>query len=326
MLMAKYTLATSFPATNMKLLSQIKNHFNRILHLSKLAECIEVYLANHKWELKLKYINTKYRDIIDSFQSPSESNLESVDLSSTCPIWVMWWQGEENMPPLVKACYESLKANKNNHPIHLITQNNFSKYLEESSIWDNEAIDFVKNGVITITFLSDLIRTSLLHTYGGLWIDSTMYVCQPIDKLIGTNAFLTGKRKDIPVNRSKSKGLSTSYLIGGGRKLLYEFIYDLLLTSIKREGKIIEYFLIDYAFFTAYMMIPTIKSDVDKAKFFPDKFWLLNSEMNNEFNESRLIQLKKEMPCYKLDNKTQFQLSTPDGKPTFYYFIIHEFN
>ena len=49
--------------------------------------------------------------------------------SNQAPIWVCWWQGENAMPPIVQSCFQSLCSHAGNHLVHLITQENISKYV-----------------------------------------------------------------------------------------------------------------------------------------------------------------------------------------------------
>ena len=43
-------------------------------------------------------------------------------------VWVLWWQGEENMPPIVKCTYNSIKRMTNKNVV-LITQKNWTNYI-----------------------------------------------------------------------------------------------------------------------------------------------------------------------------------------------------
>ena len=87
-------------------------------------------------------------------------------------IWVLWLQGMECAPKLVKKCYESVCRNKpNDFEVILLTQKNLNQYVDlPEYIWEKHS-----TGCITTTHLSDIIRVELLCTYGGCWIDATVY-------------------------------------------------------------------------------------------------------------------------------------------------------
>lgn len=57
-------------------------------------------------------------------------NTESAPIPDDCPIWIMWWQGEDKMPPIVKCCYNSVLRNKGKHPVYLLSENSYRQYIE----------------------------------------------------------------------------------------------------------------------------------------------------------------------------------------------------
>ena len=100
-------------------------------------------------------------------------------------IWVLWWQGESNMPFIVKRCYESVLRNSKGHKVILITKSNYTNYVDVPQ----QIMDKVNEGKMKLAHLSDFIRLQLLVRYGGLWIDSTILVTKPIDDGIFTYPF-----------------------------------------------------------------------------------------------------------------------------------------
>ena len=55
--------------------------------------------------------------------------------------------------------------------LHLITYENYSDYVE----LPDYVVEKHKNGTISRAHFSDVLRFSLLKTYGGMWIDSTAF-------------------------------------------------------------------------------------------------------------------------------------------------------
>ena len=99
------------------------------------------------------------------------NDIENQDVNSET-IWVMWWQGVEGMPPIVRACWNQLNKVSSSHKIILITKENWRNYIQ----LPNYIIEKVNKGKITLTHFSDIIRIYLLNYYGGLWIDATVWV------------------------------------------------------------------------------------------------------------------------------------------------------
>ena len=116
-----------------------------------------------KNKLKKKYINR----LIDFDKTYDET----LPHNSSDKVWVCWFQGMENAPELVKRCYKSIKDNLTNKEIILITEDNITDYVQ----FPEYIMDKWKNGQITHTHMTDLLRLELLIKYGGTWIDATVF-------------------------------------------------------------------------------------------------------------------------------------------------------
>ena len=86
-------------------------------------------------------------------------------------IWVLWLQGYNDAPRIVKQCLDSICSVKNIQ-VNLITSDNLSEYTRLPKI----ILQKWEQGIITNTHLSDLIRADLLVRHGGIWLDATVYV------------------------------------------------------------------------------------------------------------------------------------------------------
>lgn len=93
-------------------------------------------------------------------------------------IFIMWWQGEQNAPSLVKACIESVRINANGHKVIIITKENINDFINIP----NFIIKKVREKNISFTHLSDIIRLNLLAQYGGAWIDATVFCAKEISE------------------------------------------------------------------------------------------------------------------------------------------------
>ena len=121
-----------------------------------------------------KIINDKLLPIMDCAVRISPKIDKKVNSKN---IWVFWWQGKDRMPSLVEKCYQSVIRNKGRRHVILITKDNIKQY---ATIPDY-IYEKVNNGEITLTHLSDILRFNLLNEYGGLWIDSTIYLTDSLD-------------------------------------------------------------------------------------------------------------------------------------------------
>lgn len=105
-------------------------------------------------------------------------------------IFTLWLQGEDNAPPLVKACYRSVRRHCKQELV----------VLDEKTVFDYitlppEIIAKRKAGKIKHAHFADICRVELLYEHGGFWLDSTGYVTAPIPDWIAKEdffMFLTG--------------------------------------------------------------------------------------------------------------------------------------
>ena len=78
-------------------------------------------------------------------------------------IWICWFQGLENAPPVVKRCYESVKENLKCYTIHFLTAENMLEYADIPE----GILQKWKKGIIGNAHLSDYLRSALLNKWGG---------------------------------------------------------------------------------------------------------------------------------------------------------------
>ena len=87
------------------------------------------------------------------------------------PVFVYWAQGFDAAPPLVRACLAALKAS--NGPVHELSLANIGAYVDMpedlAAALDGDHIHF-----------SGLLRMALLEKFGGIWVDATCLVSEPL--------------------------------------------------------------------------------------------------------------------------------------------------
>ena len=149
-----------------KFISRKRSHFRRVCD-----QYIEIKRLIPK--LKRDYIH-----IIEKYNS--EQKVVTKSTQTNYFVWVMWWQGEENMPDIIRINYINLKKQLNGNHLILITSENYDDYIQ----LPDYVLEKLKNGIISLTHLSDLIRVMLLSKFGGLWLDSTVYVVKPLPNKI----------------------------------------------------------------------------------------------------------------------------------------------
>lgn len=93
------------------------------------------------------------------------------------PVWVCWLQGLEQAPMLVRNCIRSIERQMNSsQQLLVLSARNYADFIDLPEI----IIAKWKEGKITNTHFSDILRIHVLARYGGCWIDATCYMTSPV--------------------------------------------------------------------------------------------------------------------------------------------------
>ncbi|MBM2711153.1 polysaccharide pyruvyl transferase family protein [Mesorhizobium caraganae] len=92
-------------------------------------------------------------------------------------IWILWLQGIEAAPKIVRACVSSWQRINPSWTIHVLTRESLADFLPEVS----DASSILSMPLSDAAY-SDIVRVELLTRYGGVWVDATCYCLQPLDQ------------------------------------------------------------------------------------------------------------------------------------------------
>lgn len=87
-------------------------------------------------------------------------------------IWVLWFQGFNEAPDLVRRCLRSWSVRNPEWEVILLNRQSISRYA------DFDPADYPCLGP---SQQSDLLRLGLLARHGGVWADATTFCVQPLD-------------------------------------------------------------------------------------------------------------------------------------------------
>jgi hypothetical protein len=244
----------------------------------------------------------------------------------TLPIYVLWWQGEDNMPEIVQACYRNLKRKAGVHPVYLITQDNLKNFINESDgHWDKIILDKVNAGTLKLAQFADILRmylTGFTHN-GGIWIDATVYVtANSVDDFIAI-PFSSGRRSHNDANNwnaSRCRWTSFYFTAIQGNPLS-QFIYNSLVKLLYVDGNIAEYFTIDYLFNYAYWHISGVKEMVNSSPIFKNAFHAYDGNGTHQiFSKDTFSSVCEKTPFLKLTYRCDCQKYI-DGRLTIYGYL-----
>ena len=181
----------------------------------QLFKGIERAIARLRQKGTLKRVMNVYgqQEVVKKYIDNTDNLLKkNSPIGDTSNIWVCWWQGEENMPEVVKVCYRSIKKLSGKHPVVLITEDNLKDYVQLPQF----IMDKYAAGIISRTHFSDILRFYLLKEYGGIWMDITNFLTAEIDSFVPVDSTFYSY-KHITEYNNVSQGLWTSYFNASGK-------------------------------------------------------------------------------------------------------------
>lgn len=225
-------------------------------------------------------------------------------------VWLFWWQGKEKMPLLVQKCYSSVFENKGNYKVILITKDNIRNYATLPEFIYLK----VQNGQITLTHFSDILRFNLLSNYGGLWLDSTIFVTESLDN-IKINQLVTFSGYGSNNAFNIALGRWTGFAIGGrAGEELFDFMNNFFVDYWKRNEKLQDYFLIDYALNYAWENnLSDFQECSKRNKFAQPNLFRLEPFLNKPYLDSTANRLKSNTFIFKLSNRKRINKSNPSN-------------
>lgn len=241
-------------------------------------------------------------------------------------IWTMWLQGIEKAPKLVKSCVYSQKkyAKLKKYKYIILNEDNISRYLEIPDY----IIKKLKDNKISYTQFSDIVRVGVLRKYGGIWLDSTIFVTTDFDEEFYKLDFYTNKKssyKDMN-KRNISKGRWTGFFVKTKKEnILFEFAWRFFISYWKEYNSLIDFYLIDYVFCIAYEKFETVRKQIDDVPDNNQKIYELNRNLNNECDMQELKSILKMSHIFKLSYKQELKENN-NGKKTVYGLLTKNLN
>lgn len=249
-----------------------------------------------------KFRNKRIKNIIKKFKNDLDpiynNNNKTINDTKQNTIWVYWGQGKEQMPPIVKFCYQSIVNNSNGHEIVFLTNKNFFNYVKIAPY----LVRMFYNHQISYPCFSDIIRVNLLSQKGGLWLDSTIFLNRPISEDFFSHQFYSIKTREFGNFVSKCRW--TGFVMGGQRgSKIFVLLSKLYELYFSKYNKLIDYLLLDHFINFLYDSYPDIKKYIDMVPLNNPYVHALSSILDQNFNTKEWDNLTKETNMFKLSHK-----------------------
>lgn len=245
----------------------------------------------------------------------SKKNYKAESEENSDIIWQCWLQGKEKMPEIIKACTESVIKQNPDKQVILITYDNLNEYIN----LPNYVIEKHRQSIIPYAHFSDIIRLALLKQYGGVWIDSTIYLTGAIPREAFTSQFFSYKGycaedmkkikdweqyKIYCCMNSPVFTTSTWFLASRKNNIVVSLWLDILLEYWKYENKLIDYFIMDYAFDLLLLHNSDCRKIFDAIPTYSTNFaGILYKALYEEYDAELYNNIKTLSPLHKLTYK-----------------------
>lgn len=211
-------------------------------------------------------------------------------------IWFCWLQGLENAPKIVNFCFNNLQRKVKNREIIVITKENFQDYVKMPSY----VLKKWRSGIISNTHFSDLLRIELLYRYGGVWIDSTVWLSgDDLPVYVDDDLFFFQDLK--PGRNGKTLFLSSWFLASKPRNPIIGMTRDLLNAYWQENNQLIDYFLFHYFLVIACNMFKLEYEKVKQVSNATPHVFLLN--LTKKYNKENYDFIVNSSPIHKLTYK-----------------------
>lgn len=279
---------------------------------NKLSKICSFIIPNSVIE---KFIEKDFSAIIEKYRNHTEESrffMKEKFSENVGNIWIFWWQGYDAAPLLVKKCIDSITKNAKNHPVVLITKENWKNYADIPDY----IIEKLKKGIITLTHFSDILRMALISKNGGLWLDATIFVSREIPEYCFELPYFSIHYEN---STSKiAKGKWTGFCQAGQKNsIIHSFCRDIFFSYWEKYSKLIDYFFIDYVMLTGYNNILDFKKLVDSVPLNNQGIKELDKHFNDEYSKELLDNILSKSTFFKLNWKRDYKKEI-NGKNTIY--------
>ena len=273
-----------------------------------------------------EYVDREMAGLVEEYNQPAKQN-EKVEarVLNKFPIWVCWWQGEEQMPEIVRMCHARLKQviPQDKAELHLLTLENYQEYVDIPDLIREK----FEQGIVTMATMSDVLRFQLLARYGGYWLDATVFFTGKIPEEYFTKDFYCQRMHSNPekVRREACKGNWCGFSMEGrAGNIIFRYMNDAFDLWWQKHNDIVDYVLIDYLLWTGYRKIPAIKAIIDTVPDNNEDIFELYQVLDQPYSEELYQRTIKRNVMHKLTYKIDLVKETEDGQQTMYGWLLDQ--
>lgn len=215
-------------------------------------------------------------------------------------IWTGWLQGVDRAPDLVKACWQSQCEHFAGYEQRILTLDNYRQWVT----LPEEVVERYERGQIPAAHFCDLLRFAVLHKYGGVWLDATVF-CTGMEAPRQAARWFTIEESPLTIFRyypEKSlqpTGLSTWFIAARPRTHIIDTVLRALLAYWNDYDCLVDYYHTHLFLSTALRNNPAYLQTMPRAN--SRHSLLLADALSSPYNEDHWQDLVEHVCFHKLN-------------------------
>ena len=273
--------------------------YNCRVLLYSIGQIILTGISEKSLAILYKGINIKINRRLHKVYSPILNNYNNdspnITLNVSNNVWVYTPNGIENESILVKKCYQSICAQFKNHEIVVITDENYKQFVH----LPNYIFTKIESDVINNENFKELLSIALLNTYGGVWIDATIY-CSPLCKIpafmIESDFFVVQNLK--PTSDGSVLNNQTWFIAARKNSSIVHALNTLLWEYWKNDHWLNENILSHFMYIVSLYFVKEWK----RIYQYPASLtYILNLSLYNKYKKETFEEILSNCPIHKLN-------------------------
>lgn len=259
-----------------------------------------------------RYFDETYSDFLAAYDFNKPMPERDPDMRDR--IWMCWWQGQEKAPDIAKKCMESVRKNASGREVVVITEKNYKEYVQLPQ-WLEEKY---RMGIISRTHFSDVLRMHLLATYGGMWLDATVFCAEGgVDACFREPVWSIKRPGYGHISVGCGDFVTGTMQCGYEYRWVYVIFKDFLLHYWRSNDFLVDYLMLDYLIDLVRRNnrhVNDVFSRIEPNNARSDN---LIKIMNMPYDDALWQDMKRDTALFTLSWKQKYVLEK-DGKETFY--------
>lgn len=275
------------------------------------------YLINRQKHKEIfNFLDREFEPVITQYMIPCKI---MVNPSKERFIWTFWWQGESEVPEIIKICLSSMRKYAGNYNVIVIDKYNYNQYIDIP----NFILEKVYAGKIGLAHFSDVVRFLLLEKYGGVWLDSTILLTDFVpDELLGYD-FYFGKLDREPINCVSEKRWNIQIMASKPHSAWSQYMCDMYMAYWKKYDKVFDYFYTDYFVYYGLNKCAPLREMFDKIP--KENPLILQLDLNKEYSDNEYKKMTKNTYAFKTNRKQKYFCEIENNRKSFYGYFKEEY-